>query len=195
MTIYKFKKSIFGRKSKPRRQTMKKRSLGFGVMGLLFMAILLGAVSQSGEDLFQKALRLERSEGKLIEAIEIYNKVVAEKGNEGLSAQAQLRIGLCYEKLGQKNIKQAQDAFQKVIDNYPSQSDEVRIAKEKLDSILKAQSKELTKERELRISQVWAPIEDGLMGGPSPDGRYFSYRDTNTGDLAIFEIATGKKRR
>ena len=97
MTIYKFKKSIFGMKSKPRRQTMKKRSLGLGVIGLLLTAALLGAFSQSGEDLFQKALRLERNEGKLIEAVELYNRVVALKGNEGLSAQAQLRIGMCYE--------------------------------------------------------------------------------------------------
>ena len=119
---------------------MKKRSLGLVVIGLLVTAALLGALSQSGEDLFQKALRLERNEGKLIEAVKLYDKVVAEKGNEGLSAQAQLRIGFCYEKLGQKSIKQAQDAFQKVIDNYPLQSEEVRVAREKLNFLMKAQS-------------------------------------------------------
>ncbi len=75
---------------------MKKRSIGLGVIGLLLMAALLGALNQSGEDLFQKALRLERNEGKLMEAIELYNKVVAAKGNEALSAKAQLRIGICY---------------------------------------------------------------------------------------------------
>jgi len=71
-----------------------------------------------------------------MEAVELYNKVVSEKGNEGLSAQAQLRIGMCYEKLGQKSLKLAQDAFQKVIDNYPSQSDEVRIARERLSRLI-----------------------------------------------------------
>ncbi len=33
------------------------------------------------------------------------------------------------------------------------------------------------------------------MGEPSPDGRYLSYVDWETGDLALLEISTGKKRR
>ena len=193
MTNRKDEMCIFGVKSKPRRQKMKKKSVGLSVIGILLMMVVMGAFPQSGEDLFQKALRLERSEGKLMEAIEIYNRVVALKGNEGLSAQAQLRIGMCYEKLGQKSVKLAQDAFQKVIDNYPQQSEEVRIAKEKLTLILKAQSKASTGEGELRISQVWADPATDLEGEPSPDGKYLSYVDS--GDLAVYEIETGQKRR
>jgi tetratricopeptide (TPR) repeat protein len=116
----------------PRRKTMKKKSAWFGVMGILLFAALLGAFSQSGEDLFQKALRLERNEGKLLEAIELYNKVVAVKGNIDLAAQSQLRIGLCYEKLGQQSVSQALEAFQKVIDNFPGQEEAVKEAREKL---------------------------------------------------------------
>jgi Tol biopolymer transport system component len=164
--------------------------------GILVLAVLLGAFSQSGEDLFQKALRLERNEGKLMEAIELYNRVVAQGKDETLAAQAQLRIGLCYEKLGQKTMKQAQEAFQKVIDNYPTQSEEVRIAKEKLTSLIEpraASDDKGLKERQL----LYGPelLYDGWLGAVSPDGKYVSIVDWETNDLAIRDLFTGEKQR
>jgi hypothetical protein len=194
MTIQRFKKCIFGVKSNPRRQTMKRKSTWFGVIGLLLTAALLGGFTQSGEDLFQKALRLERNEGKLMEAIELYNRVVSEGKNESLPAQAQLRIGLCYEKLGQKTIKQAQDAFQKVIDNFPGQIDAVKVAQEKLSGIQASKSGVVKKSSEFTIRKVLSGVADGA-GEVSPDGRYLSCIDWSTGDLAVQDLVSGKKRR
>jgi len=174
---------------------MKKKSAWFVVTGLLLTVALMGALSQSGEDLFQKALRLERNEGKLMEAIELYNRVVEEGGNKSLAAQAQLRIGLCYEMLGEKNIKQAQEAFQKVIDNFPGQTDAVKVAQEKLSNFLKARSAIEKAEKEFNIRKVWAGPGTDILGAPSPDGKYMSFVDWNTGDLAIRDLATGKNRR
>lgn len=173
---------------------MKRKSTWFGVIGLLLTAALLGAFSQSGEDLFQKALRLERNEGKLMEAIELYNRVVAEEGNKDIAAQAQLRIGLCYEKLGQKSVKQAQEAFQKVVDNFPGQMDVVKVAKEKLSILLSAKKAAQKGAEELSIRKV---MSLSILGGASPDGRLLSYVDwdTGNGELGVMEIATGKKRR
>jgi len=174
---------------------MKKKSTWFGLTGIFLTAVLLGAFFQSGEDLFQKALRLERNEGKLMEAIELYNQVVAGEGNKSLAAKAQLRVGLCFEKLGQKSIKQAQEAFQKVLDNYPGQSQAVRIAQEKLSVLLKAKAAIEKVDREFNIRKVWsAPLTD-ILGAPSPDGRYLSFVDWTTGDLAIRDLASGKNRR
>ncbi|MDB4581574.1 tetratricopeptide repeat protein [Draconibacterium sp.] len=34
----------------------------------------------------------------------------------------------------------------------------------------------------------------GFLGSPSPDGKYLSYTDAETGNLATYEIATGKKQ-
>ncbi len=174
---------------------MKRKSVWFGMLGLFLAAVLLGAFSQSGEDLFQKALRLERNAGKLMEAIELYNRVVAEGKNEGLGAQAQLRIGLCYEKLGQKSVKQAQEAFQKVIDNFPGQTEAVKVAQEKLSNFLKAHSALEKAEKEFNIRKVWADPGTDTMGAPSPDGKYLSFVDWTTGDLAVRDLATGKNRR
>jgi Tol biopolymer transport system component len=172
---------------------MKRKSAWFGVIGLLLTAALLGAFTQSGEDLFQKALRLERNEGKLIEAIELYNKVVAAEKDTKVAAQAQLRIGLCYEKLGQESVKQAQEAFQKVLDNFPGQMSVVKVAKEKLSILLSAKKAARKGAEEFSIRKV---MSLSILGGVSPDGRLLSYVDwdTGNGELGVMDTATGKKR-
>jgi Tol biopolymer transport system component len=43
--------------------------------------------------------------------------------------------------------------------------------------------------------KIWNESDTELEGAPSPDGKYLSYVDWETGDLAIYEIATEKKRR
>lgn len=40
--------------------------------------------------------------------------------------------------------------------------------------------------------QVWAGPEVDDEGGVSPDGRYLTYTDWNTGDLAVRDLATGE---
>ncbi|MHC4744067.1 MAG: hypothetical protein ACYS8Z_19285, partial [Planctomycetota bacterium] len=51
-------------------------------------------------------------------------------------------------------------------------------------------------DRRIGIRQVWSgTFVSNLLGEPSPDGRYLSCVDWETGDLAVYEIATGKKRR
>jgi Tol biopolymer transport system component/beta-lactamase regulating signal transducer with metallopeptidase domain len=58
-------------------------------------------------------------------------------------------------------------------------------------------SKIYTKESAPPISlrRIWAGPGVDLGGAPSPDGEYISYVDWDTGDLAVYEVATGKKRR
>ncbi len=43
------------------------------------------------------------------------------------------------------------------------------------------------------VRQVWAGAD--VMGAPSPDGRYLSFVDWDTGDLALHDFKTGKNRR
>ena len=99
------------------------------IMGAM---LALGALApQNGHDQFQKALAKERGEGNLEEAIALYQKVIAETKDETLAAQAQFRIGICYEKLGREKAKLAQEAFQKILDTYPNQIEIVKAAREK----------------------------------------------------------------
>ena len=53
----------------------------------------------------------------------------------------------------------------------------------------------LDDQKEFKITQVWSGPDVDTYGTASPDGRYLSYTDWETGDLAIRELATGKKRR
>ncbi|MEE8325790.1 MAG: tetratricopeptide repeat protein [candidate division NC10 bacterium] len=167
---------------------MKKNSALLMVL-ITFIASSSFSGTQGGQDLFQKALAKDRAEGKLEEAIGLYQKAIDASENTALKAQAQLRIGLCYEKLGQRSVNLAQEAFQKVIDNYPSQSEEVKIAKGKLLVLPGDGSKAST----MTTRQVWAPALD-TMGTPSPDGRYISYVNWNKGNLAVHDVQTGENR-
>jgi len=174
---------------------MKKTSIVLGVLVLL--AFSFGSLAvQNGYDLFQKALAKERAEGNLEEAIALYQQVIKEAKDESLSAKAQFRIGICYEKLGRKKAKQAQEAFQKVISEYPGQRDIVKMAQEKLSSLIQAKSfvEQGDRGKNLRLVMKGSdPDALEMMGAPSPDGRYVSFTDWDTGNLGVYEIATKKK--
>ena len=176
---------------------MKTKSACLGMFGILITVALLGASFQSGEDIFQKALRMERNEGKLEEAIVLYQKIVNESKDQPLAAKSQLRIGLCYEKLGSNKIILAHDAFQKVVDNYPMQSEEVKIAREKLAILLRAQNLVEKGDEDFKIQKIWDNLDVALwnLDSVSPDGHYISFRDRSGGDLSILDLSTKKSRR
>ncbi len=111
---------------------------------VLFMACLLGTsaflLSQSAAALFEQGLLKENAEGDLNGAIAVFSRVAGDKAADpSIRAKAQLHIGMCYEKLGQR---EARTAYQKVIDGYPQQHQEVALAREKL-ARLGAASKEV----------------------------------------------------
>ncbi len=170
---------------------MKKLSMLIAILTLL--AFSFGSLAiQNGYDLFQKALAKERAEGNLEEAIALYQKVIEESKDESLAAKAQFRIGVCYEKLGEQKARLAQEAYQKVVDNYPGQLEVVRLAKEKLTQILLAKSMEEKEDREFALRKIGIGPEWG-QGEISPDGRYISFIDWDTGDLAVQDLTTGEK--
>jgi Tol biopolymer transport system component len=165
-------------------------------MALAWTVVLLAiawipAVTQDRQVLFEKALALEEAQGRLQEAIALYQKIVDEAGDKALAARAQLRIGICHQKLGRK---EAQAAFQKVIDNYPDQVATVRLAREQLALLART---DLAKKRDEQpaIRLVWSGPETDIFGAPSPDGRYLSFTDWSTGDLAVRDLESGKNRR
>jgi len=142
--------------------------------------------SQNQEQLFQKALMKEEGEGALQEAIDIYTKIVENSSAERmLRANAQLQIGLCYEKLGKK---QATEAYNKVIKQFADQQQTAEIAKTRLQ-ILNTQNaqKELVTNKPL-FSQISLDIGKGLSWpGAQPidfsqDGEKIVFRDTFTSE-------------
>lgn len=165
------------------------------ILTLSLMTVLILSVStareQSVTDLFHQAVHLEEVKGDLQAAIPLYQRVARESSDRSLAAKAQLRIGICHQKLGQK---EAQSAFEKVIDRYPDQSETVRLAREQL-SLLRAQARVERRDQEPAIRLLWSGPQADTYGAPSPDGKYLSFVDWSTGDLAVRDLETGKNRR
>ena len=168
---------------------MRASNLVAVVVTLLIIVVSLPASAQD-RAAFEKALLLEEAQAQLEEAISAYQEIIDESADPAVAAQAQLHVGICYEKLG---LKQARLAYQKVIDNFPTQIEIVNVAKEKL-SILNTVAKPIdTGSKAFQLQQVWAKPYD-TMGSPSPDGRYMSYVNWNVPCLAIYEFETEKSR-
>ena len=157
---------------------------------ILLAALGIGLTPQSASDLFQKALTKEKAEGNLEEAIALFQQVVDKGGDEALAAQAQLHIGICYEKLG---LGKARESYQKVIDRYPRQAEAVKAAKEKLTTLLRAQALEEKGDREFKITKIHT--EKSRDGYLSPDGKKLALIDYQENSLWLRDIAGGKEVR
>jgi Tol biopolymer transport system component len=170
---------------------MSNKPARLAVLGFLVTAVVLGAYAQTGEDLFQKALRLETNEGKWMEAINLYLTILKKSpDNRQLAAEAQFRIGLCFERLGNEK---AQNAYQAVIQNYGEQKDVVAKAKDRLSKLTRPSEKSEEPEG-IRIKQVWKKPYTDSLGSVSPDGRFLAYVHWGEGDLAIHDLVTGEDR-
>ena len=92
---------------------------------LLAVALAAGAAAQkkpaTAEELLGAALHQEEVEGNLERAIATYKKVVAEAGaTRAVAGRALLRMGQCYEKLGNA---EARKAYERVVREYADQSE------------------------------------------------------------------------
>lgn len=98
---------------------------------VLFMSGSGNANAQTVSELLEKAIYTEETVGDLDAAIEAYKKVVADSQDSiQAAAQAQYRIGLCYEKQGQS--ERASEAFDFVVQRYPTATPWVTKAKSHL---------------------------------------------------------------
>ena len=164
---------------------MKTRLLITGAVMLLIVLCLHAGSSNAKLD-FEKALLLEEANGKLKEAVALYQKVVTEAASdEALAARAQLHVGMCYEKLANQ---EARKAYQTVVDKYPSQQEAVRIARQRLAAL-----------RSPGVSGNWMSMRqvysgEMINGTVSPDGRQVSFTDWSTGGVAVRNLSAGTKR-
>ncbi|MDH4198576.1 MAG: tetratricopeptide repeat protein, partial [Candidatus Aminicenantes bacterium] len=170
---------------------MRKAATTIGLV-LALAVIGTGRTPQSAADLYQKALTMEKAEGNLEEAIALYQKVVDKGDDEALAAQAQLHIGLCYEKLG---LSKAREAYQRVIDRFPRQVEVVKTARDKLALLTAARTDKPGASGEINIRRVYDDYGPEWGNALSSDGRYLVYTDWSTGDMAVVDLVTKQHRR
>ena len=152
------------------------------------------ALAQSGHDLFQQALVKERADGDLRGAIGLYERIVQEFSTDrALSAKALLQMGECYEKLGST---EAQRAYQQVLSNYADQAEIAAEARTRLAALRRLARAGALPEADDKSGIVVRQVNwENSCGSPSPDGRYLSYCDWETGDVGLYDIVTGESRR
>lgn len=155
--------------------------------------VMLGQTSfaQTAEELMPLAIQLEEVNGELEKAIEVY-QVIIEKypDNKPIAAKAYFHMGMCYEKLGNQ---EAEKAYTTLIRDYSEQEDMVSAARIRLSALEKDVVSEVTKN--LVVRQVWSGQGVDASGSPSPDGKFLTFTDWDTGDLAIRELYTGEQKR
>ena len=95
----------------------------------LVLAITSTALAQPASELLEKGIFTEETVGDLDKAIDIYKQIVEDdESNRKLAAQAQLRLAMCYLKKGQDD--EATTAFEKLIEQYPDQTDLIAEARQ-----------------------------------------------------------------
>src|SRR5262245_54769644 len=136
--------------------------------------------AQSGYELFQQALSKERAEGKLQEAIVLYQRVVdVASADHALAAKALLQLGRCYEQLGNT---EARTVYERLIARYPDQTDLVAQAKARLAVLVPAPARPTMTVRPLNDA-----VRNAELGAVAPDGSraiVMDYPDGVYGSLA-----------
>jgi Tol biopolymer transport system component len=166
----------------------KKLIVPMTVLALVFLAHAFQS-SLDYKVLFEKAKFTMETKGDLMGAVKLFNELIAKYPQEReYAAKSKLYIGLCYEK---KGLDEARQAFQSVINDYPEQIEIVKKAREKLSLLSSGRAKPL--DSGMRIRQVWAePTGYGEI--VSPDGRYLGFTTGDKGNIAIYDVETGKVR-
>ena len=139
-------------------------------------ADLLPSAAQSAEKLYQKGLMKEEGEGSLREAIDLYNQI-AENTSAGMAlrAKALLHVGMCFEKLG---TGEAIKAYQRLVNNFPSQKNEVAVARERLSRLVTVAESLPEKPSDAPLvpefTRIKMPTNPG-NGILSPDGKTIAF--------------------
>jgi Tol biopolymer transport system component len=163
----------------------------------LMMVITLGftllQAAQTGNDpekQLQAAINKEVVEGDLNAAIDLYKQVITNNGNNrAVAAKALLRLGGCYEKLGQD---EARKTYERLVQNYADQPEQAREAQSRLAAMEKPAGE--SQESTFATRLVWEGADGVSRNAPSPDGKYMTYVDWDSGNLAVRDLKAETSR-
>jgi Tol biopolymer transport system component len=163
--------------------TMHKLLIGISIGALL----LAGAQKSDRADLqLQAAINKEVVEGDLKGAIEQYRKVT-QSANRAIAAKALMRMGQCYERLGDS---EARKAYERVVRDFADQKDPAAEARTRLAIMDGPEHRGPAAVTMRLLSKGQEPDNEGRT---SPDGQWLSYTSPD-GDLGIYNLLTREKR-
>ncbi len=141
----------------------------------------------------QAAIKIETIDGDLKAAIAAYKNVAATYGSDrAVAAKALVRVGQCYEKLGEAQAKEARAAYGLVVRDYADQAAVVAQARARL-AVLGGPGA-TGGSGVLATRRVLADASD-VSGVLSADGKSVRRLDSAGGDVIQFDIASGQTSR
>jgi Tol biopolymer transport system component len=166
---------------------MKTKIFVLCVMAMVIAVIASsGPIQQSANLLYQSGIYKEDVEGKLEEAIAVYQEIIKKFPQDNpVAAKAWFHIGLCYEKLGNR---EAQKAYQQVLINYADQKEVASQARSRLAALAKPTEAPPPPPKFRRIEIPGKPqIRSAAM--LSPDGTRFAF--LAEGDIWTVPVSGG----
>lgn len=164
------------------------------VLGTITLMVMLGvsvSIMESARQtqdpavLLRAAIDKEEVEGNLQGAIDLYKQIVAKHSDQSaVAAKAQLRIGMCYEKLGNA---EAIKAYEAVLSRFPKESEAVAEARTRLAALRTKEPAGLTMSR-LLPPEVYLECQT-----VSPDGTKVAGINFSKGqNVAVYDLTAGK---
>jgi len=150
---------------------MKRITSLLAIVAVAMMTMVGSAARQSkdtrAETALAAAIKIETIDGKPEAAITAYKDIAQKYPNERtVVAQALMRMGQCYEKLGAKQAAEARQAYQLVVSTYGDQAEVATRAKARLAAMESAD----TSSGARMLGRFGAPGRE--LRGISADGRY-----------------------
>jgi Tol biopolymer transport system component len=155
------------------------------------MAVALAAAPQQNagaEKELEAAVHREQVLGDVPGAVEQYKKL-AESGDRAVAAQALIRLGRCYEKLGEAQVKQARAAYVRVVRDFADLAEMAAHARARLAALGGGGGG-----GGLVTRRVLADASD-VNGVLTAEGRYIRRLEWAGGDVSQFELARGQTSR
>jgi Tol biopolymer transport system component len=175
-----------------------KHSVMLIVLAAFSLAFATGVAPQPQQRQAELALKAamdkEVVDGDLNGAIELYQQLAA-GGDRAVAARALVRMGQCYEKLGEAKVTQARAAYEHVVREFGDQSTVATEARARLAAL--RQASPASTEPTIRARRLLAGSSEDevdILGGPTPDGRGLVYVDPTAKNLALRDLETGVTR-
>src|SRR5688572_22492488 len=113
------------------------------ILGLVFNSVE-HTPAASASDLLEKGIYTEETKGELKAAIDIYQQILDKGGaDRSLVAQAQLRLGMCELKLG--NRSQAVSTLQRLEQEFPDRQQLLAVLENRMPQLLDEMVRQIEK--------------------------------------------------
>jgi len=157
------------------------------MIALVFLTCTVFAQENKASVALTAAIYEEEVRGNLDKAVELFLDILKNYPDDRpVAAKALYHLGFINEKMGRQK---ATEYYTRLVNSYPDQIEMAALAKGKLAALSSPSPRTLTARR-LENS----PADISMYGGISPNGRYLSYWDWHTDNIALRDLHTGQDR-